>query len=72
MSVHGPAVRVNGTETPLEGRSLAELLDRLGYPEDRSGMAVAVNGEIVPRGDWSTRSLTPGDEIEVVGAVQGG
>jgi sulfur carrier protein len=37
-----------------------------------SGIAAAVNGEVVRRTDWSSTQLADGDEIEVVTAVQGG
>jgi sulfur carrier protein len=36
------------------------------------GIAVAVGGEVVPRGQWPTTSLHDGAEVEVVTAVQGG
>jgi sulfur carrier protein len=51
---------------------VAELLDRLGHPADGSGIAVALNGEVVPRSAWSTTGLDPGDRLEVLGASQGG
>ena len=35
------------------------------------GIAVARNGEVVPRGSWDEVILA-GDEIEIVKAVQGG
>jgi sulfur carrier protein len=65
-------VRVNGAARPLRHRLLADLLAELGYSAQRPGIAVAVNGEVVPRGRWSDRALRPGDEVEIVGAVQGG
>jgi sulfur carrier protein len=37
-----------------------------------SGVAAAVNDEVVPRGSWEARPLLDGDRIEVVTAVQGG
>lgn len=37
-----------------------------------TGVAVAINGAVVPRSQWSTTVLQPGDRIEIVGAVQGG
>jgi sulfur carrier protein len=37
-----------------------------------SGVAVAVNGEVVRRGAWSSTRLAGGDELEVLTAVQGG
>jgi sulfur carrier protein len=36
------------------------------------GVAVAVNGVVVPRGQWTSRAVEPGDRIEIVTAVQGG
>jgi sulfur carrier protein len=37
-----------------------------------SGVAAAVNGEVVRRAAWTLTQLADGDEIEVVTAVQGG
>jgi sulfur carrier protein len=38
----------------------------------RSGVAAAVNGEVVPRRAWPGTTLQDGEQIEVVTAVQGG
>jgi sulfur carrier protein len=38
----------------------------------RAGVAAAVNGDVVRRAVWNTTSLTDGDEVEVLTAVQGG
>jgi sulfur carrier protein len=37
-----------------------------------SGVAAAVNGEVVPRRAWPGTTLQDGDQVEVVTAVQGG
>jgi sulfur carrier protein len=37
-----------------------------------TGIAAAVNGQVVRRASWAATPLEPGDEIEVVTAVQGG
>ena len=37
-----------------------------------SGVAAAVNGEVVPRGAWAATPLRDGDQVEIVTAVQGG
>jgi sulfur carrier protein len=37
-----------------------------------SGVAAAVNGEVVPRRAWPGVPLRDGDQVEVVTAVQGG
>ena len=38
----------------------------------RLGLAVARNGAVVPRSQWSKTALEPGDEVEILSAVQGG
>ena len=64
-------ITVNGqSREAADGLSLAELVRQIS---DRStGSAVAVNGEVVPRGSWSGTSVQPGDRVDVVTAVQGG
>jgi sulfur carrier protein len=37
-----------------------------------TGLATAVNGEVVPRASWAATLLADGDRVEVVTAVQGG
>ena len=37
-----------------------------------TGVAAAVNGEVVPRRSWPGTQLRDGDQVEVVTAVQGG
>ncbi len=37
-----------------------------------TGIAAAVNGDVVPRGSWAATLLRAGDQVEVVTAVQGG
>jgi sulfur carrier protein len=66
-------VRVNGAAREAASPALLDLLLDLGVePERRSGVAVALNGAVVPRGRWAETALAPGDELEVIGAVQGG
>ena len=37
-----------------------------------TGMAAAVNGEVVRRASWPSTRLAAGDEVDVLAAVQGG
>ena len=67
-----PILRINGAPHPLRSRILRDLLRDLGHDPDRPGIAVALNGEVVPREEWGSRTLAPGDAIDIVGAVQGG
>jgi sulfur carrier protein len=38
----------------------------------RAGIAVAVNGEVVPRSAWADHALRDGDRVEILTAAQGG
>jgi sulfur carrier protein len=62
---------INGEPSDLSpGATLSELLEHLGAPD--RGVAVAVDAEVVPRGDWATFALADGARVEVLTAVQGG
>jgi sulfur carrier protein len=39
---------------------------------DKRGVAVAVNGEVVPKSAWSETTVGAGDTVEVLTAAQGG
>jgi sulfur carrier protein len=65
-------ITVNGAATELAGATVADLLvARMDDPRP-SGIAVAVNEEVVPRDDWPKWPLADGDVVEIVTAVQGG
>lgn len=53
-----------------DNATLADVLERLGAPS--CGVAVALDGAVVPRAFWPGTSLRPGAQIEVLTAVQGG
>ena len=66
-------ITLNGERAELDaGASIAALLARLGVREDGRGVAVAVDGEVVPRGAWRTFTLAPDARVEVLSAMQGG
>ncbi len=62
---------VNGESRTLpEQISVADLVGQL--TGQRRGLAVAVNGDVVPRSAWGDSRLNDGDAVEVLTAVQGG
>lgn len=64
-------ITLNGKPTDLTaGTTVADAVARLG--SGPTGVAVAVNDDVVPRASWSTTVLRPGDRVEVLTAVQGG
>lgn len=65
-------IRCNGDRREVpDGATVASLVAELA-PGAPRGTAVAVDGEVVRRGDWATTVLQPGADIEVLRAVQGG
>jgi sulfur carrier protein len=64
-------VFVNGSERELSsGATVASVVSLLANGD--RGVAVAVDGEVVPRGQWSSTVLGEGTRIEVVAPIQGG
>lgn len=64
-------VWINGKPSELaEGARVPDALALLGAPE--VGVAVAVDGDIVPRTTWADTPLAAGARVEVLTAVQGG
>ena len=64
-------MKLNGELRDLpDGARLTEAVAEL--TDLASGVAAAVNGDVVPRGAWAATPLSDGDQVEVVPAVQGG
>lgn len=59
---------VNGKEQEIrEGATVASLV-----PEGRRGIAVAVDGAVVPRAAWADLELSGGQRVEILEAQAGG
>jgi sulfur carrier protein len=66
-------VVLNGVERELpDGATVADAVRESGAPAEGRGVAVAVDGEVLPRGEWGRFGLSDGRQIEVLQAVQGG
>ena len=65
-------ISVNGKREPLAAGSLEALLAEKAVDTGARGIAVAVNGAVVPRAAWPATRLRPGDSVEIVRARQGG
>ncbi|TSD93866.1 sulfur carrier protein ThiS [Gordonia rubripertincta] len=64
-------ITVNGEHLDVgDDESVKDVVTRLGLPD--RGIAVAVDGAVVPRGRWSAHTMTSGAVVEIVTAVQGG
>ncbi len=65
-------VVVNGEQRELpESTTVASAVAELAI-ESPAGVAVAVDGDVVPRAEWDRVVLEPDQRVEVVRAVQGG
>jgi sulfur carrier protein len=66
-------VTVNGRRRELpDGATVASVVASLPNAPEGRGVAVALEGEVVPRAQWTETELREGDNVEIVVAVQGG
>jgi sulfur carrier protein len=66
-------VTLNGEPRVLgDGVCMGDVVVLSGAEPEGRGVAVAVDGEVVPRGEWDGFQLRDGQRIEVLQAVQGG
>jgi sulfur carrier protein len=65
-------VNINGENEPLAAATLEALLAEKAVDTGQRGIAVALNGAVVPRAAWAATALRPGDRVEIVRARQGG
>jgi sulfur carrier protein len=66
-------ILLNGERSDVRaGESVAAVLGRLGLDVDARGVAVAVDGEVVPRAAWESFTVEEDARVEVLTAMQGG
>lgn len=66
-------VILNGERRELpDGATVAAAVAASGAEPAGRGLAVAVDGDVVPRGEWEEARLSEGQRVEVLAAVQGG
>lgn len=65
-------VEINGRTTELEdGATVRDAVAVLGVEPGR-GVAIALEGEVVPRGELDATALREGQRLEIVAAIGGG
>lgn len=65
-------ITLNGETTPLTDGGVIGILRNLEIDPAARGLAVAVNGAVVPRAQWPQVQLHDGDDVEVVKLFAGG
>ena len=70
---HTPlSIRVNGAPRSVASATVSELLAEVGLSPARPGIAVAVEGALVPRAAWGETRIEDGQAVEIITASQGG
>lgn len=52
--------------------NIHDLLVEIGLNPEQTGIAVALNLSVVPKGEWAETMVKGGDEVDVITARQGG
>jgi len=66
-------IELNGEALELDDGATLDLAVReSGVGGETRGVAVAVDGEVVPRAEWGSTALVEGQRVEVLAAIQGG
>ena len=65
-------LKVNGVEEEFAVTTVSELLALRGIDPVARFVAVAVNGSVVRRSEWSAKPLGPDDDVEIVRPFSGG
>lgn len=66
-------IHVNGEDRDVrENLSITELLIELDIDPKQSGIAVALDREVIPKSAWKTTEVLEDSHVEIIRAVQGG
>jgi thiazole synthase len=66
-------IELNGEPCELSAdATLADAVRESGIETEARGVAVALDGEVVPRAVWEATPLAEGHSVEVLAAIQGG
>lgn len=61
---------VNDNELVFAGRTLADLLEQLGKPQQ--GLAIAINQQVVPKSLWEKTFLEDAMKVFIFESIAGG
>ena len=65
-------VTINNNEYTFEENTSLGIAVNFLQLEEATGIALALNEEIIPRSKWNETTLTNEDKIIIIGAVAGG
>ena len=68
-----PEITINGDKKNVSGGSITSLLEAEKIPSEHwKAMAVARNGQVIPKAEWASTQINAGDRIEIVKPFVGG
>ena len=66
-------ITLNGERREVaQGATVLDVLRTAGLDPARPGIAVALDGTVIPRDAWGGTAVPPGSDMEIIHAVQGG
>ena len=66
------SIRINGEQKRVEAATVHDLLRAEDIDPAARFVAVAINGVVIPRGQWGNEQVKEGDDIEIVRPAPGG
>ena len=66
-------IQLNGESKEFnDGITVKTLIQQQTQTDSTTGIAIAINGQVVTRTLWEKTSFSPGDDVEILQAVAGG
>jgi len=66
------SIRINGEPKRIQAATVHELLRAEDIDPTARFVAVAINGVVIPRGQWDSETVKEGDDVEIVRPAPGG
>lgn len=66
------SIRINGEQKRIQVTTVNDLLRAEAIDPGARFVAVAINGVVIPRGQWDSERVKEGDDIEIVRPAPGG
>jgi sulfur carrier protein len=63
---------LNGDAIESPAATVRALLESRSIDPAAQGVAVAINDRVVRRSEWASTTLSDGDRVEIIAAMQGG
>ncbi len=63
-------IKINGNDVLTSASDIAGLAEEQGVR--RSGTAIALDGKVIPKGEWAATPLAEGSSVLIINAAFGG